>query len=238
MFRAPWNPRDVVFASLLAAGAILIAILALAAVSGSAGEESDPLPLEGGELFGVPATIVLFALLEGAFVIAAFSFSVVKYGAGLSALGFTRPQGSVPYLFAAGAWMVGIAGVLLWTLTVDLLNAEFLVPPESARDLLAQAGGSFVIAFLLVGVWAPIAEEIFFRGFALSGLNSRYGVTLAVVLSSAVFALAHLDIASLVPTFILGLALGWVYLRTRSIWPCIFVHGLHNTAALIAAEYF
>ncbi len=236
MFRAPWNPRDVVFASLLAAGAILVAILALAAVSGSAGEESDPLPFEGGELFGVPATIVLFALLEGAFVIAAFSFSVVKYGAGLSALGFTRPRGSVPYLQAVGAWLVGIAGVLLWSLTVNLLNIEFLVPPESARDLLAQAGGSFAIAFLLVGIWAPVAEEVFFRGFALSGFADRYGLTLAVVLSSALFALAHLDIASLAPTFILGLALGWVYLRTRSIWPCIFVHGLHNTTALIVAK--
>lgn len=236
MFRAPWNPRDVVFASLLAAGAIIVAILALLAVSGSADEEPAPLPLEGREMFGVPATIVLFALLEGTFVVAALAFSVVKYGAGLAALGFTRPQGSVPYLFAVGAWSVGIAGVLLWTLTVDLLNAEFLVPPESARDLLAEAGGSFVIAFLLVGIWAPIAEEVFFRGFALPGLANRYGLTLAVVLSSALFALAHLDIASLAPTFILGLALGWVYLRTRSIWPCIFVHGLHNTAALILAK--
>lgn len=236
MIRAPWNPRDVVFASLFGAGAILIAMLALLAVAGPAEGDDSPLPLGGRELLGVPSTIVLFALLEGVFVVAALTFSVVKYGAGLATLGFTRPKGSHPYLFAAGAWVVGLAGVLLWTLVVDLLGATFLEPPETARDLLDEAGGSLVIAFVLVGIWAPIAEEIFFRGFAMSGLANRFGMTTAVVLSSALFALAHLDIASLAPTFILGLALGWVYLRTRSIWPCIFVHGLHNTAALMLAN--
>ena len=236
MIRAPWNPRDVIFASLFGAGAILIAMLALLAVAGPAEGDDSPLPLEGRELLGVPSTIVLFALLEGVFVVAALTFSVVKYSAGLATLGFTRPKGSYPYLFAAGAWVVGLAGVLLWTLVVDLLGSTFLEPPETARDLLAEAGGSLVIAFVLVGIWAPIAEEIFFRGFAMSGLANRFGMTMAVVLSSALFALAHLDIASLAPTFILGLALGWVYLRTRSIWPCIFVHGLHNTAALVVAN--
>ena len=236
MSRAPWNPRDVVFATLFGAAAIFIAMLALLAVSGSAGEGDAPLPLEGEELLGVPSTIVLFALLEGMFVIAALAFSVGKYGTGLSALGFTRPHGNVPYLLAIGAWVAGLAGVIAWTFIVELLNASFLVPPETARDLLAEAGGSLAIAFVLVGVWAPIAEEVFFRGFAMSGLANRYGLALAVVLSSALFAAAHLDIASLVPTFILGLALGWVYLRTRSIWPCIFVHGLHNSMALIVAK--
>ena len=236
MSRAPWNPRDVVFATLFGAAAIFIAMLALLAVSGSAGEGNAPLPLEGEELLGVPSTIVLFALLEGMFVIAALAFSVGKYGTGLSALGFTRPHGNVPYLLAIGAWIAGLAGVIAWTFIVELLNASFLVPPETAGDLLAEAGGSLAIAFVLVGVWAPIAEEVFFRGFAMSGLANRYGLALAVVLSSALFAAAHLDFASLVPTFILGLALGWVYLRTRSIWPCIFVHGLHNSMALIVAK--
>ena len=36
-----------------------------------------------------------------------------------------------------------------------------------------------------------------------------------------------------VPTFMLGLAFGWVYLKTRSIWPAIFAHTLHNTVVLI-----
>ena len=236
MFRAPWNPRDVVFAALLSAAAIMVALLALFAVADPSGADDSPLPLEGRELLGVPSSIVLFALLEGMFVIAALTFSVVKYGAGLASLGFTRPQGNVPYLFAVGAWIAGLAGVLVWTYVVDLLNASFLIPPETARSLLDEAGGSIVIAFVLVGAWGPIAEEIFFRGFAMPGLANRYSMAAAVMLSSALFALAHLDIASLVPTFILGLVLAWVYLRTRSIWPCIFMHGLHNTAALILAK--
>jgi membrane protease YdiL (CAAX protease family) len=52
-----------------------------------------------------------------------------------------------------------------------------------------------------------------------------------------VFGLFHIDPGAIVPTFALGLALGWVYLKTGSIWPAIFAHGLHNTVAVLVAKY-
>ena len=88
-----------------------------------------------------------------------------------------------------------------------------------------------------MGVVGPVAEEIFFRGFVLTGLLKRFGVRRALLLSSLLFGLFHIDPGAIVPTFALGLVLGWVYLKTGSIWPSIFAHALHNTLAVLIARY-
>jgi membrane protease YdiL (CAAX protease family) len=121
--------------------------------------------------------------------------------------------------------------VLIW------LGVDFLVPPDTAQKALDEAGGSIVITILLVGIAGPIAEEVFFRGFVLTGLLKRFGVRRALLFSSLLFGLFHIDPGAIVPTFALGLILGWVYLKTGSVWPAMFAHGLHNTVAVLIAKY-
>ena len=92
--------------------------------------------------------------------------------------------------------------------------------------------------FFLVGaVLAPLVEEIFFRGFLFQGFRARYGWVTSMLLSSAIFGIAHLDPASLIPTFILGNLLAYLYHRTNSVWPGVIVHVLVNTFGL-AFVYF
>jgi hypothetical protein len=92
--------------------------------------------------------------------------------------------------------------------------------------------------FFLVGaVLAPLVEEIFFRGFLFQGFRARYGWVPSMLLSSAIFGIAHLDPASLIPTFILGNLLAYLYHRTNSIWPGAILHVLINTFGL-AFVYF
>lgn len=87
--------------------------------------------------------------------------------------------------------------------------------------------------FFLVGaVLAPLVEEIFFRGFLFQGFRARYGWVSSMLLSSAIFAIAHLDPASLIPTFILGNLLAYLYHRTNSVWPGVIMHVLVNTFGL------
>jgi membrane protease YdiL (CAAX protease family) len=122
---------------------------------------------------------------------------------------------------------------------LDFLGSgvDLLVPPDTAKRALDEAGGSIIVTIVLVGILGPIAEEIFFRGFVLPGLIKRFGVGRSLLISSLVFSLFHIDPGAIVPTFALGLALGWVYLKTGSIWPAIFAHGLHNTVAVLVAKY-
>jgi hypothetical protein len=89
---------------------------------------------------------------------------------------------------------------------------------------------------LIVGVLvAPLVEEIFFRGFLFQGFRQRYGWIPALALSSVIFAAAHLDPVSFIPTFVLGAVMAYVYHRSNSIWPGILLHFLNNGFALCAA---
>jgi uncharacterized protein len=90
--------------------------------------------------------------------------------------------------------------------------------------------------FIVVGVIvAPVVEELFFRGFLFQGFRQRYGWVNGALLSSAVFAVAHLDPVALIPTFILGMLLAYMYHRTDSVWIPILLHVLVNGMGLCAA---
>lgn len=90
--------------------------------------------------------------------------------------------------------------------------------------------------FFLVGiVFAPFVEEIFFRGFLFQGFRQKYGWVGAMLLSSVIFSAAHLDPVSLIPTFVLGLVLAYLYHSSNSLWPGIILHFLVNGLSLCAA---
>ncbi|HEU0293569.1 MAG TPA: type II CAAX endopeptidase family protein [Anaerolineales bacterium] len=88
--------------------------------------------------------------------------------------------------------------------------------------------------FLVAAVIAPIVEELFFRGFLFQGLRQAYGWLPGLLLSSAIFGVAHLDPVSLVPTFVLGCVLAYLYHRSNSVWPGIVFHATINSLSLIA----
>jgi len=88
--------------------------------------------------------------------------------------------------------------------------------------------------FLVGAAVAPVVEEIFFRGFLFQGFRQKYGWMPAVFLSSAIFGAAHLDPVSLIPTFVLGCVLAYVYHRSNSVWPGILFHAAINSLSLCA----
>jgi membrane protease YdiL (CAAX protease family) len=92
--------------------------------------------------------------------------------------------------------------------------------------------------FFIVGaIFAPLVEEIFFRGFLFQGFRARYGWVTGMLLSAGIFAVAHLDIVVLIPTFILGCLLAYVYHRSNSIWPGTILHFLVNAFGLLGAYF-
>lgn len=75
-----------------------------------------------------------------------------------------------------------------------------------------------------------IFEEWLSRGVVLRKLL-RFGVALALIVSSAMFAAFHLSTVNLLPSFIGGLIFGLLYLRTRSLWAPITAHLSYNCLA-------
>jgi membrane protease YdiL (CAAX protease family) len=92
----------------------------------------------------------------------------------------------------------------------------------------------FMIGAVIV---APPVEEIFFRGFLFQGFRQKYGWINAALLSSAIFAAAHLDLVSIIPTFILGVVLAYTYHKSNSLLPGIILHFLVNAFGACGAYF-
>ncbi|MCB1198313.1 MAG: CPBP family intramembrane metalloprotease [Deltaproteobacteria bacterium] len=81
-------------------------------------------------------------------------------------------------------------------------------------------------------IYAPIAEEMFFRGILFQSLEKEYALSIAVILSSLLFMATHNGL--FVGTFFLGLmTCYWTY-QSRSIYPGIIFHAISNTFVLFA----
>jgi membrane protease YdiL (CAAX protease family)/uncharacterized RDD family membrane protein YckC len=91
-----------------------------------------------------------------------------------------------------------------------------------------------VAAVLMIVLLAPVAEELFFRGFLFAGLRSRWSLWPAAITSGLIFGLVHAPtgITTVVPLAALGFALCWLYNRTGSLWPCVIAHMINNGLAL------
>ena len=89
---------------------------------------------------------------------------------------------------------------------------------------------------LLVFAWLPaVCEELTFRGFILTGLQRRFRPRTAVLLSSFLFSLLQMNVFQFVPTFLLGVVLGYLTTRCGSILPSMLFHLLYNTLLLGSA---
>lgn len=101
------------------------------------------------------------------------------------------------------------------------------------REARARAP-SFLLALLALGIAPGIGEEILFRGFLQRGLVTRIGTHGGVVLSAAIFGLAHLDPVHSTLAFLLGAYLGAVTQLGGSIRPAILCHVVNNTLGVLA----
>lgn len=156
----------------------------------------------------------------------------------LRALGLTAPR-TEPGLTTALTAAALAASILLtfaYGFVVDRLDLDYLRPPDIDGDIIFPGVG-ILLTLQALSVVTPISEELLFRGFALRGLLRSMGPGPAVVASALVFAALHLEPGAMIPIFLTGLALGWLYVKTGSLWPCIAAHAGQNTLALLAARY-
>ncbi len=137
----------------------------------------------------------------------------------------------------AAAVLVGISA---WTVVAGLL-VRLLPPPESVSKgmeqllLLGDKPIPLWGAWLLIAVTPAVCEETFFRGLVLGGFR-RLGKWPAILATGLLFGLAHASIYRLLPTVVLGVLLGFVVWRTRSIAASMIVHALNNGIVVTIAR--
>ena len=90
--------------------------------------------------------------------------------------------------------------------------------------------------YVAVGILAPLAEEVVFRGAILRtllGIMSKKNHWVAIMISAAIFGVVHANLAQFINALLMGLLLGWMYYRTGSLVPGILLHWVNNTMAYV-----
>lgn len=156
---------------------------------------------------------------------------VAMRGAGKTrgALGLVRPR-------AARYWGAALlVGASAWYLNLRLVE---VLPLRSEDAQLARLidRPSLPVVMLAVAVTPAVCEEVLFRGVLVRGLATRFFPLTAVALAAGVFAVYHLRVVQLVPTFTLGLVLGYIALRADSVLPGMLAHFTNNAVALVVAR--
>lgn len=217
----PWNLGDVLRASLiLVAGSIALAIFLFPLVRSASGTVET-----AGFLFAI--------ILEVGLLVVAFRYGPRRYGSALASLGLGAPQSGTALL----PWAVVLASLALsyaYLVFVDAAGLERLEPsplPVDTLDSNLRRAGMFVLVVLV----APLAEETFFRGFMLPVLVSRWGFILGAGMTSLLFAVTHGTLGMIMPAFMTGILLAWLYYRTGSVRSCILAHGTQNALAYAVA---
>ena len=125
-----------------------------------------------------------------------------------------------------------LVGVSSWAVAGGIL-IRLLPPPDSLAEalekilLLDGRPAPLWLVWLVVAVTPAVCEELFFRGFVLSGLR-RAGMVPAVLATAVLFGLAHASIYRLLPTAFLGCVFGYVVWKTGSVVCGMIAHALNN----------
>ena len=218
-------------------GPVLIAVFITSLFAVIIGVSGDTrIPNVTDEIGGIPVGIVVLAILNCILIVVTLLYVKFKYQSNLKTLGFISPFKFTQYPGALIYWVFGLVLVFIWSFIIKFINLEILMPPENAKYILNLASGNMIITMGLVGLWGPVAEEVFFRGFMISGLKAQFGWKSSVIISSLIFSVFHIEPGAIIPTFLLGAILGYIFIRYGSIWPSIFIHALHNMIAVLMAS--
>lgn len=243
-----WPIPPIMAIAIVAALFIVSQIAAAIVVSialGVSGQENLMKGVADGTASGASSVIMqfVFIALSELLLIGGLIWVLRRYKVTLAAIGWKKPK-----LSDSGKVIAAFIGYFaLYIVLATVLQA--LVPGldvEQKQDIGFNGATGFV-PLLLVGIaligLAPLAEELLMRGFLFTTLRKRgAGFAVATIVTSAVFAFAHLfggeQGASLlwiaaIDTFVLSLVLCYLRERTGHIWAGVGVHALKNSVAFV-----
>ncbi len=199
--------------------------------------------------YGLPAEEMDYAFLRPDVlaltgIISAFiSLPLIKKAAFHSGKPFPFTFLSVKPINSATMIKVLLSGIACYALVYALSHLLSIDTPQFMLDVKAQTHNAFDILMVVVGIClvAPIIEEMIFRGLAYARLEqSRLGAPGAILVTSLIFTLIHLqyDMVVLSLLAIFAFLLGYVRYKTNNLLYCIALHMLYNTIATIELYLF
>jgi membrane protease YdiL (CAAX protease family) len=119
------------------------------------------------------------------------------------------------------------------------LEKEIVEQKEQlARSLEATEKKGILFAGFLFVVMSPLCEETLFRGLAFRGLGRRFGVPLAIAITTVVFAAMHQSLLQTPQMIVLGVFFATLVWLTGSVWAGVIAHAANNLAVLVVTEKY
>ena len=111
------------------------------------------------------------------------------------------------------------------------------LPNWAERELELIMNNRF--GYFVVGLMAPLVEELVFRGAILRALlRWKSNPWIGIVISAVMFSAIHMNPAQMPHAFLIGILLGWMYYRTDSIVPGVVYHWVNNTIAYVLFAFY
>jgi membrane protease YdiL (CAAX protease family) len=183
-----------------------------------------------------------YILIAEALAVGAIYWFLKRRGLGLATIGLKRFKASdplygvlaVPIYFAAFLMLIAIVKHFIPGLNIDQKQE---IGFNNVHGLLP-----LILTFISLVVLPPLAEEIMVRGFLYSSLKKALRVGPAALITSLLFASAHLPeggaagplYIAAIDTFVLSLVLIYLREKTGSLWASITLHAIKNGIAFVA----
>jgi len=181
----------------------------------------------------------------GTHLLAALCFfqAVEKEGLGYARFRVKTPKTILYAMVVLGAATL-LGGLLVsvfndWLVT-DVFGVKEAIERASERYASMQSimlsGGTIdmVINIVLLGMLAPICEEVFYRaGLQQILLRTMHSKVKAILLGALIFSVLHFEWNGFLVRFLMGILLGWAFYKTGSIWVGIVLHVVYNTVGVI-----
>ena len=126
-------------------------------------------------------------------------------------------------------------GILAFVLNLFISNFFSIILRYIGYNPTYSSGGTgydtfpkFLFGVLFVAILPALFEEFVHRGLILRGTSDIVGYKKAIILSSVLFGLMHLNISQFFYATILGILMGLIATMTRSIWPAVIIHFCNN----------
>lgn len=117
---------------------------------------------------------------------------------------------------------------------IDVFHNLFNHYSEISNVLL---GGSFIFSLLVTGIFAPIFEEILFRGLIFGELKKITSVKIAILIQALIFGVYHFNFIQSSYAVVIGVILGYVCYKTNSLLSSILLHITFNSISLIMIKF-
>lgn len=226
----PWPPWTSIAALVAGFGAAVVAAMIIGGVGAVFGAGFNHPP---------PAVSILSVIAQDLCLIgSALLFARMSGPPRPSQFGLQPPK----RLGSAVGWVVGgyVAFVVLsyaWLSAIGQTNAKDTITDDlgAKGSTAALIGVAFVVTVL-----APLAEELFFRGYFFGALR-RLGLWPAAIFTGLAFGIVHVagsPIAFILPLALLGTVLCLLRERTGSLYPGIVLHCINNSVALSSSEHW